>query len=47
MAEFEKRDEMTDEKYIEEVPEKKPPNDTQISDNAALTRKILLKLDIR
>lgn len=47
MADFEKRDEMAEEKYLEDVTEKKPASEGQLSDNAALTRKILLKLDFR
>ncbi|KUJ22905.1 putative MFS transporter [Mollisia scopiformis] len=47
MAELEKRDGMAEEKYMENVHEKNPTAAGQSNENAALTRKILFKLDLR
>jgi hypothetical protein len=46
MANLEKRDDLAEERYIEQVPSKST-NAAQSPENTALTRKILLKLDIR
>lgn len=38
---------LTNEKFVEDVNEKQPRAKVQSAANAALTRKILLKLDVR